>query len=128
MGAVLAMGAKWIERPIDDVTTVTGTWKGTYVGGGDSSSVTLMIKANGAYEGEDDNGIFKGTLQIKEGKILYQSADQRTFTLTLQQRKKKRTLKGSDERGELTVSLPHGGRPAPLQCKILPGGDAFYPL
>ncbi len=105
VGAVLTMGAKWIERPIEDVATITGTWKGTYVRGGDSSSVTLMIKPNGAYEGEDDNGFFKGTLQIKEGNILYQSADQRTFTLTLQQRKKKRTLKGSDESGALTVSL-----------------------
>ena len=37
--------------------------------------------------------------------ILYQSADQRTFTLTLLARKKKRLLQGHGDQGEVKVSL-----------------------
>ncbi|MFQ5757850.1 MAG: CHAT domain-containing protein, partial [Acidiferrobacterales bacterium] len=105
LGAVLSVGAKWTERPIGDITAVTGTWKGTYVRGEDSFSVTLTIKANGAYEVEERTGRRTGTLALKDGAIQYRGIDQRSFTLTLHQRKKKRTLKGSDERGEFTVSL-----------------------
>ncbi len=104
-GAVLTMGAKWTETPIEDVKSVAGTWKGTYAKDGNKYPVTLTITENGSYEGEDWKGPLKGTLRLKEGKIQYQAGERHHFTLTLHERKKKRILEGADERGELTVSL-----------------------
>ncbi len=104
-GALFTMGAKWAETPIEDVKSVAGTWKGTYVEDGKKFPVRLIIEEDGSYQGEDPHGVIKGTLKIKGGKILYQSADQRTFTLTLLARKKKRLLQGNGDQGEVKVSL-----------------------
>jgi CHAT domain-containing protein len=104
-GALFTMGAKWTEQPIQDFNSVVGAWKGTYIKDGKKYPVSLNIKEDGSYEGEDWQGPLKGTLTIKEGRIQYQGAEQHQFTLTLQQRKKKRLLKGVDERGEFQVSL-----------------------
>ncbi len=105
VGALLTLGAKWTEQPIQDFNSVAGAWKGTYIKDGKKYPASLNIKADGSYEGEDWQGPLKGTLTIKEGRIQYQGGEQHHFTLTLQQRKKKRLLKGSDESGELRVSL-----------------------
>ena len=104
-GALFTLGAKWAETPIEHINDVVGTWKGTYLKDGKKYPVSLIIKADGSYEGEDWQGPLKGTLTIKEGRIQYQGGEQSNFTLSLRERKKKRILEGSDERGELQVSL-----------------------
>ena len=104
-GALFTMGAKWAETPIQDFNSIAGAWKGTYIKDGKKYPVSLNIKEDGSYEGEDWQGPLKGKLTIKEGRIQYQGGEQHHFTLTLQQRKKKRLLKGVDERGEFQVSL-----------------------
>ena len=52
-GALFTMGAKWAESPIEHINDVVGTWKGTYLKDGKKYPVSLIIKADGSYGGED---------------------------------------------------------------------------
>ncbi len=105
-GAVLTMGAKWIERPIGSAWLVAGAWSGTYTSAaGKKTSVSLDIEASGAYQGQAGAAFFRGMLQINEGRIQYRGAKGRTITLTLHERKHRRLLQGQDAQGDINVSL-----------------------
>lgn len=99
-GALFTMGAKWVERPIQNFDGVAGEWRGSgSTASGAEFGLKFIIKADGSYRvmanwmsGSND---YTGPLRLKDGKIEFKSpTNGETVTLTLSEDKKgKRKLK-----------------------------------
>jgi hypothetical protein len=99
--ALLTMGAKWVEKPIDNLASIAGTWSGT---GSNTRGAHYMIK----YWFHED-GSFKfskmqrgdmrdgqkgpGALWVEAGKLRYKTG-RGPWTFTLYEKKTKHMLRG----------------------------------
>lgn len=94
------MGAKLSEVPIEDFSSVAGTWKGMVSWKGYTSwtsPITITLRQDGSYD--EDNGWLpgQGKMRIVEGKLQYESADGLVVTVTLHEGNGKRILKGKSQ-------------------------------
>ncbi len=109
VGALLTMGAKLPEVPIEDFTSVAGTWKGMVSWKGYTSwtsPITITLRQDGSYD--EDNGWLpgQGKMRIVEGKLQYESADGQIMTITLHEGSGKRLLKAKVEDGSSWKARP----------------------
>lgn len=124
--ALLATGAKWAEKPVENLDTIAGKWIGTGVtdtltscmnfiatfarGACQRFDVEYVFRKDGAYESRVSGGSSNhwsttsdmppGTLQIKEGKLEYRNDKGLVRTGVLYEDKKgRRVLKFRLENG-----------------------------
>ena len=99
-GALLTMGAKWAEKPIETLASIAGEWRGGGTFGGRSFSLTYVFKEDGSIDYDITSGTRKGhyppgTLRLNGGKMEYENARGQPYTITLYEGKKgKRKLEG----------------------------------
>jgi hypothetical protein len=117
--ALFTMGAKWAEKPIDDLASIAGAWSGTgsnarganytinYSFKQDGSFTFSVIKPGGGSAGlrTQDGTKGPGALWVEGGKLRYKSG-KGPWTFTLYENKKgKQKLRGErpdGDRRELT--------------------------
>jgi hypothetical protein len=96
----------------DDLATVVGTWRGSYRATGSEFDIPVefAIRADGSFEANENDPItnrYRGTLQIRDGKLAYAQRDD-TGTLTLYKGAGKRFLAGhvSGQREDIAGAPP----------------------
>lgn len=109
VGALLTMGAKLPEIPIQDFTSVAGTWKGMVSWKGYtnwSSPITITLGQDGSYD--EDNGWIpgQGKMRIVEGKLQYESADGHIVTIIFHEGGGKQLLKARGGDGRTWKARP----------------------
>jgi hypothetical protein len=76
------IGAKWVEKPIDNLDTIVGKWKGGGINdNGWTFEVEYLIRKDGSFDGwAGDRGSWStktkmppGTLKLKGGKVEYRN-------------------------------------------------------
>ncbi len=97
LSALFLMGAKWVEKPIQDFQSSAGEWRGsgfatTFDG---SFHVIFVFKPDGTYAWTGGIRDGKGTMRIEGGKVVWKSVVTGDLvTVTLHEKKGKRNLKG----------------------------------
>ena len=109
VGALLSMGAKWAEKPIESLASVAGEWRGSGTSaGGKDYSTTFIFKEDGSFDYGWIKGKKKsergerppGTVRLNGGKLEWKSPNGLLRTVTLYEDKKgKRMLRGRREDG-----------------------------
>ena len=106
IGALFAMGAKWVERPIDDVQHVVGKWRGSgESAGGTRFAVTFIIKEDGSFHADavSSRVTVRGgrRLRLNDGKLWLKSIhnDQNVIITLYESNKGKKMLKARREDG-----------------------------
>lgn len=109
IGALLTLGAKWAEKPIESVASIAGEWRGTgAAAGGQFYFITLVFKGDGSldysqvFKGRDEKSSQRppGTVGQAGEKLAYKDSEGRLWTITLYEDKKgKRLLKGVGKDG-----------------------------
>ncbi len=98
VGALLTMGAKLSEVPIEDFSSVAGTWQGITTWHASSAvwseRMTIVINEDGSYKEDNPFTPSEGVMRIVDGKIEYDSYQGRVVTVTLHEGNGKRMLKG----------------------------------
>ncbi len=135
VGALLCMGAKWAEKPIESLASVAGEWRGNgdavegygspRRGRGIVGIISYVFKEDGSYTYswaepvKSDRGQRpSGTVRLHAGKLEWKIPNGLPWTATLYENKKgKRMLKGHREDGG-TWRLK--ARLAPLTAKTAP--------
>ena len=99
-GALLTMGAKWAEKPIETLASIAGEWRGGGTFGGRSFSLTYVFKEDGSFDYDITSGTRKGhrppgTVSLNGGKMEYENERGMPYVITLYEGKKgKRKLQG----------------------------------
>ncbi len=114
VGALLSMGAKWAEKPIESLASIAGEWRGNGTGGtmygscdAGSHATSYVFKEDGSYDyswskgGSSDRGQHPaGTVRLNGGKLEWKGLEGTLWTATLYEGKKgKHRLKGRAEDG-----------------------------
>ncbi len=120
VGALLCMGAKWAEKPIESLASIAGEWRGLGTGGSDGHGPThpgmgadtghairYVFKQDGSYnyswagQIRSDRGQRPpGTVRLHAGKLEWKGLESTLWTATLYEDKKgKRLLKSHREDG-----------------------------
>jgi hypothetical protein len=96
-------------KPVWDLSSIAGTWEGTATTLRGTSPFVLTIKEDGSYEGTLLGGIpekREGIMRLRDGKIRWESYTiVRTGTFTLYEGEGKRVLKGSGDKGGMTIEM-----------------------
>jgi hypothetical protein len=103
-------------QPAQDLTTITGQWRGTMSGRSGSTTATMTITPDGRYQTVLDQStpmgsVFPGTVKVEDGKFRYRSdRTGSTGTLTLHEAPGQRVLSVRADNnmatGELTPVEP----------------------
>lgn len=100
-GALLTMGAKWAEKPIETLASIAGEWRGGGItAAGRDFSITYVFKEDGSFDYDITSATRKGhrppgTLSLSGGKVEYENERGMPYTITLYEGKKgKRKLEG----------------------------------
>ncbi len=110
VGALLSMGAKWAEKPIESLASVAGEWRGSGTSAkGKDYSTTFIFKEDGSFDyswssnTRSDRGQRPpGTLRVNGGRLEFNGRyEGRLWTITLHKDKKgQRILKGHRKDGD----------------------------
>ncbi len=92
LSALLLMGAKWVEKPIQDFQSIAGEWRGSgYSASGGTFSLIFVFKPDGAYAWTISGRDGKGTMRLEDGRIEWNSVMTGDLvTVTLHEKKGKR--------------------------------------
>jgi hypothetical protein len=116
VGALLCLGAKWAEKPIESLASIAGEWRGDGTGGtmyavcsaGAFHATSYVFKEDGSYDyWWKGGGGFSargqrpaGTVRLNGGKLEWKDLEGTLWTAALHEGKKgKRMLKGRGEDG-----------------------------
>jgi len=115
VGAVLTMGARWADKPIDSLATIVGLWSGngkttegydyyiSYVFKEDGSIDYSQVVVFGGHKGQ----LGPGSVRVKGGKLVFEDYEGLLWTFTLQENKRgRRKLKGLPEDGNRQLLRP----------------------
>jgi len=100
VSALLTMGAKLSEVPIEDFSSVAGTWEGIAKFRSTvswSAPIVIVIEEDSSYRENDTWRPTEGVMRIVDGKIQYDSVDGLVVTVTLHEGNGKRILKGKSQ-------------------------------
>jgi hypothetical protein len=109
VNALLTMGAKLSEVPIEDFSSVAGTWEGIAKFRSTvswSAPIVIVIEEDSSYRENDTWRPTEGIMRIVDGKIQYDSVDGQIVTITLHEGSGKRLLKAKVEDGSSWKARP----------------------